>query len=449
VGSLVGDRGRSGDVIVAPATPPGVSALAIVRLSGPPRAAAAVARALAPSLPREPENRRAVVCRFVDAGGRPVDEGIVLPFLAPHSATGEEVVELYCHGAPAIVATLLEAARRAGARPAAAGEFTRRALENGKLDLAEAEGIARLAAAESGAAARRALGLADGDLSRRVAGAREALLDLLAALESSLDFADDVGDVDRGRLRSELSRVEAELGALADAARGGAGRERLPEVAIAGRPNAGKSTLFNALVGSDRAIVTAVPGTTRDAVAETVYLDGAQVRLVDTAGLREASDEVETLGVAVARRAAGRADLVLLVVDGSAPPHSDDGATREALGAKVLVVRTKGDLPAAPGAAPGDVAVSARTGAGLEALKARVVELLGLAESGEGLLVLDRHRDALERAAAAVRAAGGAEADELAAAALRDALHALGEITGETATEELLDRIFSTFCIGK
>lgn len=447
--ALVADRDRSGDVIVAPATPPGVSALAIVRLSGPPGAAVAVARAVAPALPENPEPRRAVFGHFVDADSRALDEGIALPFAAPNSATGEEVVELFCHGSPAIVAALLEAARRAGARPAAPGEFTRRALANGKVDLAGAEGIALLVGAGSRGAARRALGLVEGELSRRVAAIRETLLSLLAEVEASLDFAEDAGEPERPALVAALAREAAALDVLGKAARATAGRERIPAVAIAGRPNAGKSTLFNALFGSDRAIVTAAPGTTRDAVAETVEFGDLRVRLVDTAGLREATDEPERLGIEAARRAAEEADVVLLVLDGSQPENAADAAARDALGGKALVVRTKADLPPAAGAPPADVAVSARTGEGLETLKALLVGRLSLAEAGEGLLVLDRHRDALERTAAAVRAAAVAPADELVAAALRDALHALGEITGETATAELLDRIFSTFCIGK
>ncbi len=444
------DRERTADVIVAPATPPGASALAIVRLSGPPGAACAVARRLVPSLPERPEPRRALVARFLDAAGRPLDEGVVLPWAAPHSATGEEVVELFCHGAPAIVTALLEAACVAGARPARPGEFTRRALANGKVDLAEAEGISRLVAAESRGAARRALGLHDGDLSRRVRAVREELLDLLAELEAGLDFPDDVGATEAGVLRDALDRPARELRALLAAAGASAGRERIPTVVIAGRPNAGKSTLFNALVGADRAIVTPHPGTTRDAVAESVDLAGARVRLVDTAGLRESGDEVERIGVDVARRTADLADVVLLVVDGSAPPSPEDRSTAATLGRRAILVRTKADLAfLAPWGLAADAVVSARTGAGLEALRTLLLDRLGGAESEGGFLVLDRHRDALARTASLLESAGTAPGEEIAASLLREALSSLGEITGETATEELLERIFSAFCIGK
>ena len=450
MGALVADREGTGDVIVAPATPPGVSALAIVRLSGPPGAALAVARRMVPSLPERPEERRALVSRFVDADGRPLDEGVVLPYEAPRSSTGEEVVELFCHGSPAIVAALLSAARAAGARSARPGEFTRRALANGKLDLAEAEGIARLAAAESRGAAARALGLVEGELSRRVRAVREELLDLLAEIEVGLDFPEDVGRGDPEARQKALVRTEAALSALLSAADGSAARERIPMVAIAGRPNAGKSTLFNALLGADRAIVTSHPGTTRDAVAEAADLLGVRIRLVDTAGLREAECEVERIGVDVARRTAGLADVVLLLVDGSAPPSGEDQSVAGTLGERALVVRTKADLPGAtPFFLAADAVVSARTGEGLDALRALVRDRLGGAESEGEILVLDRHRDALRRAADASAAAAEAPGDEIAASSLREALHALGEITGETASEELLDRIFSTFCIGK
>ena len=340
--------------------------------------------------------------------------------------------------------------RRRGPSRAARQNSPRRALANGKLDLAEAEGIARLAAAESRGAARRALGLVEGELSRRVRAVREELLDLLAEIEAGLDFPEDVGPLSADARQEALGRTLASLAALLSAAEGSAARERIPTVAIAGRPNAGKSTLFNALLGADRAIVTPHPGTTRDAVSEAADLLGFRIRLVDTAGLREAESEVEKIGVDVARRTAGLADLVLLLVDGSSPPSAEDEAVARALGERALVVRTKADLPGVmPWNLPVDAAVSARSGEGLDALRALVRHRLGGAESEGEILVLDRHRDALRRAAAATAAATEVSGDEIAASSLREALHALGEITGETASEELLDRIFSTFCIGK
>ncbi len=235
---LSGDRERGSDVLVAPATPPGVSALAVVRLTGPAGTTRAVARRLAPDFPAEPMPRQALLLRLVDAEGGPLDRGVVLYWAAPHSPTGEEVVELICHGSPGVVTGLVEAARHAGARPAERGEFTRRALANGKLDLAEAEGLAALARAESRGAARRALGLVEGALSSRVLAARERTLDALAALEAALDFAEDVPDEESRRAGADLAAIAAELSELARSARGAG--ERRPVVAILGPAERGE-----------------------------------------------------------------------------------------------------------------------------------------------------------------------------------------------------------------
>lgn len=482
---LVADPDRGGDVLVAPATPPGVSALAVVRLTGPPGLALAVARRIAPRLPGEPRPREATLHRLVREDGRPLDRALVLFFPAPRSATGEEVVEFLCHGSPAIVAGLLDAARAAGARPAGRGEFTRRALANGKLDLAEAEGIAALAAAESRGAARRALSLVEGELSRRVGAAKESVLEVLAGLEAGLDFAEDVPAPDLLAAGDALAAAAGEAEALAAAAASGGSRDRRKTVAILGRPNAGKSTLFNALVGRDRAIVTAVPGTTRDAIAETCEIGGETVTLLDTAGLRATQDEVEKIGVAVAERAGQKADLVLYIVDAClGMTGEDEDFLRKGRGEGILLVRTKADLvasapppPVASGAGAPPVAVaaparpavpfeenpssssrellvSAVTGSGLDGLRAAVAARLGLVEADGELLVLERHCDALVSAAALLREAEELArrptgAPELVAARVREALAALGAITGETATEELLDRIFAAFCVGK
>ncbi len=487
---LVADPDRGGDVVVAPATPPGVSALAVVRLTGPPGLTLAVARRIAPRLPQEPRPREAVLHRLVGEEGRPLDRALVLFFPAPHSATGEEVVEFLCHGSPAIVAGLLAAARAAGARPAARGEFTRRALANGKLDLAEAEGVAALAAADSLGAARRALSLVEGELSRRVHAAKESVLDALASLEAGLDFAEDVPAADLFAAGDALAAAAGEAESLAAAAARGGARHRRKAVAILGRPNAGKSTLFNALVGRDRAIVTAVPGTTRDAIAETCELGGETVTLLDTAGLRATEDEVEKIGVAVAERAGEKADLVLYVVDACLGMSEEDGDfLGKGRGEEALLVMTKADLVLAssegsrdggvttasatdaepappvfpfkenpsssfPSSSSSALLVSAVTGAGIEALRARMAAGLSLVEADGELLVLERHREALVSAGAALREAAALARrvpgePELVAARVREALTALGAITGETATEELLDRIFAAFCVGK
>ena len=459
---LAGDRERGDDVLVAPATPPGVSALAVVRLTGPAGRTLAVARLLAPDFPADAEPRHARLVRLVDAEGRALDRGVALLWAAPHSPTGEEVVELVCHGSPGVVRGLVNAARAAGARPAERGEFTRRALANDKLDLAEAEGLAALARAESRGAARRALGLVEGALSRRVYDARERTLDALAALEGVLDFAEDVESEEARRAGEELAAVAAELAAVAASSR--AAGERRPVVAILGRPNAGKSTLFNALVGRDRAIVTATPGTTRDAISEAVEIAGESVTLLDTAGLRDAAEEVERIGVDVATRAGENADLVLYVVDAQiGMSEEDEGFLGRGRGETVVVLAKADLLPPSPPLTFEEnlssdvrsraVVVSAKTGLGLDTLRAAIAARLGLVEAEGELLILARHKEALETAAAllaesAALAADGRDA-ELVAARSREALVALGAITGETATEDLLDRVFSAFCVGK
>ena len=442
--ALVGDAAGAADVLVARATPAGSGALAIVRLSGPPGRALAVARGLAPRLPAAPAPRRAYLSPLLDEEARAVDEGLVLFFAAPASATGEEVVELHAHGSPAVVGALVRGAVSRGARRARPGEFTRRALANGKIDLARAEGIGRLAAALSRGEARRAFGLVRGELSERVEALREELLCALVELEARLDFAEDVAREGEAGVVAGLGATRARLGALAARTGRGRGAEGVPVVVILGPPNAGKSTLFNALVGEDRALVTEIPGTTRDAVSEEIEIGGERVRLVDTAGLRESGDRLERLGGEAARRAAETADLVLLA-------REDGGGTAPGdaipAGAAVLRVLTKGDLGGT--AADGELVVSARDGAGLEALRQEVAARLGLVEEAGTLSALPRQREALARAAAALEGVRPETPAELAASAAREALAALGEITGETATEELLDRIFSAFCVGK
>ncbi len=441
---LVADGAGTADVLVARATPPGSGALAIVRLSGPPGATLAIGRALAPRLPARPEERRAYLSSFRDEEGALLDEGLALYFAAPRSATGEEVVELQAHGSPAIVEGLVAAAVTLGARRARPGEFTRRALVNGRVDLARAEGIGRLVAAASRGEARRALGLVRGELSRRVEALREELLAVLAELEASLDFAEDVGPdgsavaIARARaLGEELARLGAEVGA-------GRVDGGLATVVLVGAPNAGKSTLFNALVGEDRALVTETPGTTRDAVSEVIEIGGERVRLVDTAGLRRADELVERLGVETARRAAASADLLLLA---SAPDAPGLGEEELPAGVPVLRVATKADLDAAR--AEGALPVSARKGLGLDALRRKISERLGAGPEPGAWGALPRQAEAIRRAADALRPLGGELPDEVVAARLRAALHELGEITGETATEELLERIFERFCVGK
>ncbi|HEX7527644.1 MAG TPA: GTPase, partial [Thermoanaerobaculia bacterium] len=335
---------------------------------------------------------------------------------------------------------------------------------------------------ESLGTVRRALSLVEGELSKRVSAAREKMLDVLSGLEAALDFAEDVPSVEMRSAADALEVVAREADALGEAAARGGARDRRKVVAILGRPNAGKSTLFNALVGRDRAIVTAVPGTTRDAISDPCEIGGETVTLLDTAGLRATQDEVEKIGVAVAERAGEKADLVLYVVDAFRGISVEDEDFLRRVRGETLVVGTKLDLvggaaraeaTAGVVAAPArpvfpfkanlsssslfsspELLVSAVTGEGLDALRGAVAARLGLVEADGELLVLERHREALASTAVSLREAAelarrGGGAPELVAARVREALSALGAITGETATEELLDRIFATFCVGK
>ncbi len=441
----------AGDVIVAPATPPGVSALAVVRLSGPRGAVVPLVLRFAPGLganPRPRELHRTSLTRTGEGGLEAFDDALAVFFEGPRSPTGEDVVEISCHGSPAVVALILAEAQAAGARMARCGEFTRRALLAGKVDLAQAEGIALLTAAETRSDARRALGLAKGELSARVSGTREEILDALAELEAGLDFAEDTGEanpISGSRLEALVAMLEPLAG---PGSRRVAGRD--PIVVLAGAPNAGKSTLFNALLGEDRALVAEAPGTTRDAVAETAEIGGVRVRLVDTAGLRDTSDPVEGLGVALSRRTLAGADLVVYLVDAAAGESGESDPPAVAESAAVLLVTSRVDLaPAGHRRDPESLAVSARTGTGLRELAAAIAVRLGDSEVEGELLVLERHRGLLGQAAGCLREAQSLEAPELQAAELRRALVALAEVTGEGAPEELLDRIFSRFCIGK
>ena len=441
---LVGDAAGDGDVLVARATALGPGALAIVRLSGPAGRVLALAREVAPRIPQRPVARRAYLSPFLDEEGAVVDEGLVLWFAAPASATGEEVVELQAHGSPAVVELLVSSAVSRGARRARPGEFTRRALANGKIDLARAEGIGFLAGAASRGEARRALGLVRGDLSRRVGALREELFGVLVELEARLDFAEDV---ERSGERTALSRIAPARAALLQlGAETGAGRaaDAFPTVVIVGAPNAGKSTLFNALLGEDRALVSELAGTTRDAVAEVFEVGGERVRLVDTAGLRETTERLEGLGVEAAGRAAAGADLLLVAREagGEAPRPGTLPA-----GVPVLGLVTKADLPGE--SREGEQRVSARTGEGMAALRREIGTRLASCQGAGEFGALPRQREALLGAAAALDGIGPEVPAEIAAGSVRASLVLLGEITGETATEELLDRIFATFCVGK
>ena len=442
------------DPIAALATPPGRSAVAVVRVSGD-EAFDVAARVIDGFQPAPP--RRATLATFRGPDGETIDRGLYTVFPAPHSYTGEDVVELSCHGGLLAPARLLAALHAAGARPAAPGEFTRRAVLHGKLDLIQAEAVGDLIDATAPAQARAALGQLDGGLSRRVAELRQGLLGVEGLLAYAIDFPEeDDGPVPVERIAAELSNLASRIDRLLGSA---PAAERLREGAllvIAGRPNAGKSSLFNALLGTDRTLVTEVPGTTRDAVeAQTEFL-GWPVRLVDTAGLWEAPDRVDRLGVEVSRRYLAAADLVILCVEtGRTPGPDDDELLRDG---RALAVRTKSDLEEAPSpVANGALPVSVMTGDGLEALRrAAAARLFGdriaLADL-EPALTRARHRTALTRAQAALAEArdqlAGAGDAVLVAHHVRNATTALDELVGAVDIEDILDRVFATFCVGK
>ena len=438
----------SSDTIVAIATPPGRGGIGVVRLSGP--RAHEIVRALIAR--DEPLRERHATFATLTS---PPDQVIVTFFPAPHSYTGDDVVEVSAHGSPVVLSGIVDAATKRGARLAAPGEFTLRAFVNERIDLMQAEAVGDLIDAVTPLQARAAFDQLNGTLTNAIREIDAALFDLVAKLEASVDFPEEgYHFVERAAVGAELDGVIARLDALLiDAARGRLVRDGL-QVAIVGAPNAGKSTLFNALLGTARAIVTDVPGTTRDLVTEVLDLDGLRVTLVDTAGLRETSDPVESQAVSRAHGAAAVADLVLIVRDGSVPLEPERDKILQITDNKRLTVKTKSDLPSQWQA--GDaVAVSAATGDGLRELRARMVSALGVNDLSETPAVTNiRHARLLERARAALArahqaAASEAMSEEFVLADLQDAREALEEISGRRTTDDLLVHIFSRFCIGK
>lgn len=443
------------ETIAAIATGAGAGGIGIVRLSG--TSAPAIATVL---LGRKPLPRHAHFCHFHDEHGSLLDRGLLLHFPAPHSFTGEDVVELQAHGSRIVLASLLDRVIRLGARQARAGEFSERAFLNGKIDLIQAEAIADLIASGSQAAARAALRSLDGEFSRQVRALTEAVVRLRVWIEAAIDFPEDEIDfLATPQLIKDLAATSVRLDELLAASRRGVRLADGLHVVIIGRPNAGKSSLLNALAASDRAIVTDVPGTTRDLLRETIDLDGIGITLVDTAGLRESDDAVEIEGIRRARDELQRADLAVLV--STDEQLEQDLPLLAALpeSTACLVVHNKIDLVA--GAARREelegiahLWLSARTGAGLDLLAAELRKAAGHDEGNDGAFsARKRHVNALQRASEHMCSAQGAlceqRAGELAAEELREVQHALGEVTGDFSNEDLLGRIFADFCIGK
>jgi tRNA modification GTPase len=451
------------DTIAAISTPPGRSALAIVRLSGDDAVAIADRVFVGngpPHADAAPRTLRHGVAR--DPGGATIDELIAVVLAAPASYTGEPMVELTCHGGDWSAPRLLAALLSAGARAARPGEFTERAFLNGRMDLARAEAVADLIHAESALAHRLAARQITGALSAGLSQVAEPLRDLLAEVEARVDFAEDVGESALPpHIADGLAAAAASLGMLLRGSDLGRRAREGARVALVGRPNVGKSSLFNALLGEARALVTAVPGTTRDAVSERVELAGIPVRLIDTAGVRDAPGadaHVERLGIARTHEEIAGADVVLLVLDGSSAwtAEDDDVLARLPTGARVTALN-KSDLPRRLDArAPLDaIAVSAHSGAGVADVRDALARALGAADEAggaEALVTNTRHIDALGRAQSALREAqraAGTEPGEIVAGEIRVALGALGEVTGEAVAPDLLERIFARFCVGK
>src|SRR5215203_2588426 len=445
--------------IVALSTPRGRGALAVIRLSGSD--AIAIARKLGSLIEVEPRQARLTHLRRPDEK-EILDQVLLTCFPAPNSLTGEDVVEISCHGSPAVVRSIIDATLQFGAVLAGPGEFTLRAVSNGKINLAQAEAIRDLIAAQTDAAVRQASRQLNGELSNSLGPFKEKLVETIVLLESAVEFVEeDLPALRVNEIDTDLAAVSAGIGKLSESYSAGRLLQEGIRVTITGRPNVGKSSLFNSLIERERAIVTDVPGTTRDTLSEAIDLEGIPVIITDTAGLRETTDGIETLGIERTRRAMGDSDLVLVGLDGSAEPGlSDRDLLSQTSNTRRLVVMNKSDLPAfgAVSCCAEDlqaINVSAQTGEGLATLRSAILASLNSdgIENGNMLITNARHYDLLcstqrelESARLALRER---HSEELVLVPLHNALKLLGQITGETTTEDILSEIFATFCIGK
>jgi tRNA modification GTPase len=444
------------DTIIAVATPPGRGGIGVVRLSG--ARALECCRPLL-SLHRPLDPGRATYTVLTDpAHGERLDEAVVTYFAAPHSYTTEDVVEISAHGSPVVLRRIVECCLAAGARLAQPGEFTLRAFLHGRLDLTQAEAVRDLIEAQTLFQAQAAAQQLEGALSRRLKPVKKDLVELIAVLEAGVDFAeDDVSVLPDAAIRERIARVQEPLQALARSFAFGKVVHDGLTLAIVGRPNVGKSSLFNRLVERERAIVTATPGTTRDLVTETVSLGGLPVRLVDTAGLRPAQDEAEVIGIQKSYEALADADLVLLVLEaGTALSAEDADLLARTEGRRRLIIRNKCDLPCGEMAGPGELRTSAMTGEGIEPLRQAILRQVRGEEGAPaepGYLTSARHHGLVQDSLAALDRAQQAVRDriphEMLLLDLYAALKPLDAITGETTTEDILTVIFGRFCIGK
>lgn len=444
----------SADVIAAIATAPGRAAIGVVRVSGPNLKAlgqSLLGKVLAP--------RHAALCNFLDENGETIDRGIALYFPAPHSYTGEDVLELQGHGGPAVLQLLLRRCLALGARLAEPGEFTKRAFLNDKLDLAQAESVADLIDASTGEAAKSALRSLQGAFSTEVNALTKSLIELRTLVEATLDFPEEDAEfLEQANAVGKLRAIQAQLERVLLAARQGSILREGITVVLAGRPNVGKSSLLNRLAGEDVAIVTSVPGTTRDAIRQAIEIEGIPLHVIDTAGLRETIDEVEKLGIARTWAAIEKADAVLLIIDCTQSESREDRKILERLPGTLprICVYNKIDLlPAQPKSEALDgesrVYLSAKTGAGVDLLRAQLLRVVGWQPTGEGVyMARERHLSALRDAGQHLSGAlENREQIEFFAEELKLAQNALSRITGEFTTDDLLGEIFSRFCIGK
>jgi tRNA modification GTPase len=450
------------DTIVALATPLGRSGIGVIRLSG--EGSLALVRELA-ARELELEPRFAHLKQLRDPNTHEVlDEAIITYFRAPHSFTGEDVVEISCHGSPVLLRQIIDICLRLGARMAEPGEFSLRAVANGRIDLAEAEAIRDLIDAQTTAAARQAVRQLRGEFSHELQPIKDDLLNVIVLLESALEFVeDDLPATQAESVNFQLSEIAGSIERIAETFKAGKLIREGLKVALVGRPNVGKSSLFNALLGTDRAIVTDIAGTTRDQLHEKFTIDNIPISLIDTAGLRETADTIESIGVERSRRAMADADLIVVMIDATEPLTAEDReillSVRELnhhIAVNKIDKATSEQIAAATAqldSAP--TLVSAKTGQGLEALQRAMVEPFepeGMNDAG--FLVTDaRHYDLLVRAADEIEQSrtllAGKTSEEIVLVGLHNALRYLGQITGETTTEDMLTRIFSTFCIGK
>lgn len=436
------------DTIYAPASAIG-GAIAVLRISGPK--AGETARILSADITKTPRELRFV--RVLD-GTETVDDSMAVFFPAPHSYTGENMVEIDCHGGGQTVQHILALISRLGFRPAEGGEFTRRAFLNGKMDLSQAEAVMDVITADAQQSLKAAMQQLHGSVSREVASIESLLLDALSGINAAVDYPEEAEADAYAALPEQLSAAHSRMERLlADGRRGRVLRDGM-QVVILGRPNVGKSSLLNALLGQERAIVTSAAGTTRDVLDERTSIRGVPVRLLDTAGIRDAADEVERIGVTRAWKALETADIVLVLVDSSMPLAPEDRALiDETAGMTRIVVKNKSDLPCCcklpDQIEAAAVAVSAKMGTGLEALSERILALAGPSRADAAGITNERHLHALERARLAVDSAMMAGELDCTATDIRSALHFLGEITGTDVDDAVIDRIFSRFCVGK